>query len=95
MSAETKTFKIDLPHVFSELDGLIAFLNSTQGKPVEIDCSGLATMPTKCMQLLLCAEQHWRAQNVSFQVCGIGAECREKLGIVGIPETRFNDEDGK
>ncbi|WP_282091537.1 STAS domain-containing protein [Epibacterium ulvae] len=93
MSVETQKFTLDLPNAFAELDPLIDFLRGAQSKAVEIDCSNTKVMPSRCLQLLLSAEQQWRSEEVGFAVTNINETCRKSLTMLGLEPTRFVDEE--
>lgn len=93
MSTETLKHKLDLPNAFADLDPLIAFLTSARDKAVEIDCSGVAIMPSRCLQLLLGAEQQWRSESLGFSVTNITEGCRKSLTLLGLEPNRFEDEE--
>ncbi|KIC13424.1 STAS domain-containing protein [Leisingera sp. ANG-Vp] len=93
MTTETQKHILDLPNAFAELDPLIAFLQGSRSQAVEIDCSGVSLMPSRCLQLLLGAEQQWRSEGVGFSVTNITEPCRKSLTLLGLEPNRFEDEE--
>ncbi|MFW8637023.1 STAS domain-containing protein [Cribrihabitans pelagius] len=93
MSTETQHHLLDLPNAFAELDPLIAFLQEARTQPVEISCKNTAVMPSRCLQLLLGAEQQWRSEGVGFAVTNVTESCRKSLKLLGLEPNRFEDED--
>ncbi len=92
MTTETQKHLLELPNAFSELNPLIAFLSSARSSAVEIDCSTVAAMPSRCLQLLLSAEQQWRSEELGFAVTHINETCRKSLTLLGLEPNRFEDE---
>lgn len=93
MTTETQKHILDLPNAFAELDPLIAFLQGARSRAVEIDCSSVALMPSRCLQILLGAEQQWRSEGVGFSVTNITESCRKSLTLLGLEPNRFEDEE--
>ncbi len=93
MSTETQKHSLDLPNAFADLDPLIAFLSASREAAVEIDCSKVAVMPSRCLQLLLGAEQQWRSEGLGFSVTNITEGCRKSLTLLGLEPNRFEDEE--
>lgn len=93
MSTETQKHNLDLPNAFADLDPLIAFLNGARDAAVEIDCSKVMIMPSRCLQLLLGAEQQWRSEGLGFSVKNITEGCRKSLTLLGLEPNRFEDEE--
>ncbi|AFO93495.1 hypothetical protein PGA1_262p02140 (plasmid) [Phaeobacter inhibens DSM 17395] len=93
MTTETQKHILDLPNAFSDLDPLIAFLRGARTQAVEIDCSNVAVMPSRCLQLLLSAEQQWRSEGLGFSVAKITEGCRKSLTLLGLEPNRFEDEE--
>jgi len=50
-------------------------------------------MPSRCLQLLLGAEQQWRSEGLGFSVTNITKGCRQALSLLGLETNRFEDED--
>lgn len=92
MTTETQKHLLELPNAFSDLDPLIAFLRGARASAVEVDCSGVTAMPSRCLQLLLSAEQQWRSEELGFTVKGISESCRKSLTLLGLESNRFEDE---
>ncbi|EBA14686.1 hypothetical protein RSK20926_01627 [Roseobacter sp. SK209-2-6] len=92
MTTETQKHLLELPNAFAELDPLIAFLHGARSAAVEIDCSTVAAMPSRCLQLLLSAEQQWRSEELEFSVTKISESCRKSLTLLGLEPNRFEDE---
>ncbi|MFS4583543.1 STAS domain-containing protein [Phaeobacter sp. C3_T13_0] len=93
MTTETQKHILDLPNAFSDLEPLIAFLRGARSQQVEIDCSNVAVMPSRCLQLLLSAEQQWRSEGLGFSVAKITEGCRKSLTLLGLEPNRFEDEE--
>jgi len=93
MTTEPQTHVLDLPNAFSELTPLISFLNEAGSQPIRIDCSKVAMLPSRCLQLLLGAEQQWRSEGLDFSVTHITEGCRRALSLMGVDANRFEDED--
>ena len=93
MSTETQKHTLDLPNAFADLDPLIAFFNASRDTAVEVDCSNVAVMPSRCLQLLLGAEQQWRSEGMGFSVTNINEGCRKSLTLLGLEPNRFEDEE--
>jgi chemotaxis protein CheX len=49
-------------------------------------------MPSRCLQLLLSAEQQWRSEELGFAVTHIKDSCRKSLTLLGLEPNRFEDE---
>ena len=92
MTTETHKHLLELPNAFAELTSLIAFLGGARSATVEIDCSNVAAMPSRCLQLLLSAEQQWRSEELGFAVTQINDSCRKSLTLLGLEPNRFEDE---
>ena len=93
MSTETQKHNLDLPNAFTDLDPLIAFFGASRDQAVEIDCSTVTVMPSRCLQLLLGAEQQWRSEGLGFSVTNINEGCRKSLTLLGLEPNRFEDEE--
>ncbi|MGR3762353.1 STAS domain-containing protein (plasmid) [Roseobacteraceae bacterium NS-SX3] len=93
MTTETQKHILDLPNAFAELDPLVAFLRQARSQAVEIDCSNVTMMPSRCLQLLLGAEQQWRSEGLGFAVTHINEACRKSLTLLGLEPNRFEDEE--
>lgn len=93
MTTEPQTHVLDLPNAFAELTPLISFLNGARSQPIEIDCNKVAMMPSRCLQVLLGAEQQWRSEGLGFSVTNINDGCRRALSLLGLETNRFEDED--
>jgi anti-anti-sigma regulatory factor len=93
MTTDTQKHVLDLPNAFSELEPLISFLRGARALPVEIDCSAVTVLPTRCLQLLLGAEQQWRSEGLGFSVINITESCRRALSLMGLEANRFEDEE--
>jgi len=93
MTTEPQTHVLDLPNAFSELTPLTTFLDGARSHPIVIDCSRVAMMPSRCLQLLLGAEQQWRSEGLGFSVTNITKGCRQALSLLGLETNRFEDED--
>jgi chemotaxis protein CheX len=93
MTTETQKHVLELPNAFSELDGLIDFLRASRTQAVEIDCSKTAMIPSRCLQLLLSAEQQWRSEGLGFTVTNISQGCRRALTLLGLEQNRFEDKE--
>ena len=92
MTTETQKHLLELPNAFAELSPLTAFLGGARSVAVEIDCSKVAAMPSRCLQLLLSAEQQWRSEELGFAVVNINDSCRKSLTLLGLEPNRFEDE---
>ncbi|MCD9149630.1 STAS domain-containing protein [Pseudophaeobacter flagellatus] len=92
MTTETQKHLLDLPNAFAELSPLATFLGEARTAAVEIDCSNVAAMPSRCLQLLLSAEQQWRSEELGFAVTHITESCRNSLTLLGLEPNRFEDE---
>lgn len=93
MTTETQKHLLELPNAFAELDPLIAFLRDARTSAVEIDCAKVMAMPSRCLQLLLSAEQQWRSEELGFAVTNISESCRKSLSLLGLESNRFEDEE--
>jgi len=93
MTTETQKHVLDLPNAFSELDPLVSFLREARSHSVEVDCSQTTVLPSRCLQLLLGAEQQWRSEGLEFSVTNITAGCRRALTLLGLDPERFEDEE--
>lgn len=93
MSTETLKHNLDLPNAFADLDPLIAFLTASRENAVEIDCRNVTVMPSRCLQLLLGAEQQWRSEGLGFSVTNVKEGCRKSLTLLGLEPSRFEDEE--
>jgi len=92
MTTETQKHLLELPNAFADLDPLIGFLRGARSAAVEIDCSTVTAMPSRCLQLLLSAEQQWRSEELEFAVTNISESCRKSLTLLGLEPNRFEDE---
>jgi chemotaxis protein CheX len=92
MTTETQKHLLDLPNAFADLNPLTAFLRGARSAAVEIDCSNVAAMPSRCLQMLLSAEQQWRSEELGFAVTHINDSCRKSLTLLGLEPNRFEDE---
>lgn len=93
MTTATQKHVLDLPNAFSDLDTLISFLRNARSHPVEIDCCKAAIIPSRCLQLLLGAEQQWRSEGLEFSVINVTAGARRALSLMGLEPSRFQDEE--
>ena len=50
-------------------------------------------MPSRCLQMLLGAEQQWRSEGLDFSVVNINEGCRRALSLMGVDANRFEDKE--
>lgn len=95
MTQAVRTFELNLPNAFADLDPLIAFLKEGATHPVEIDCKGVDFLPARCVQILLAAHSHWSALERGFVLAGMTESCARQLKLMGVSEDRFANKDAQ
>ena len=76
-----------LPEGFAtpDLGTVQGFLAENAGSPVRIDASRLRCLDSRLIELLLCAAQAWRGNDLAFQLVGLSSRHESILQRLGVP----------
>ena len=92
MTRESQTLMLQPCCEGQELASLLDQLRRSCPGPVVLDATGLTSITSQCLHILLAADQEYRNQGGSMTLINSDAALAECLALLGLPPNRFATE---